>query len=159
VIAAAVAADAHEFIRHLPEGYQTTLADRGARLSGGQRQRIAIARAMLRDAPILLLDEPTTGLDPHAADRIIEPLHRLMAGRATLVISHSLLTVRRATQILVLDKGRVVERGRHEQLLKAGGAYADLWVAAGLATTELPTGARSGGRQARPPRQEASSAS
>jgi ATP-binding cassette subfamily B protein len=160
VIAAAVAADAHEFIRHLPEGYQTTLADRGARLSGGQRQRLAIARAMLRDAPILLLDEPTTGLDPHAADRIIEPLHRLMAGRATLVISHSLLTVRRATQILVLDKGRVVERGRHEQLLKAGGAYADLWVAAGLATTELPTGAaRSGGRQARPPRQEASSPS
>ncbi|MCW2726996.1 MAG: transporter [Frankiales bacterium] len=135
VIAAAVDADADAFISRLPEGYQTRLGERGTRLSGGQRQRIAIARAMLRDSPVLLLDEPTTGLDPHAADRILGPLHRLMAGRATIVISHSLLTAREATQILVLEHGHVTEHGRHDQLLRDDGPYAKLWHAAGLTAT------------------------
>jgi ABC-type multidrug transport system fused ATPase/permease subunit len=131
IIAAARAADAHDFISELPDGYLTQVGERGRRLSGGQGQRIAIARAMLRDAPVLLLDEPTTGLDAVSADRVMAPLRRLMAGRATLVISHNLMTVREATQILVLDHGKIVERGRHDDLRLAGGHYAQLLQAAG----------------------------
>jgi len=130
---AARAADAHEFIAALPEGYDTRIGERGRRLSGGQCQRLAIARAMLRDAPVLVLDEPTTGLDPGSTDRILEPLRRLMSGRATIIVSHNLTTVREATQILVLDHGRVVERGTHQQLLRRGGQYGELWRVAGLA--------------------------
>ncbi|MFF2517826.1 ABC transporter ATP-binding protein [Streptomyces sp. NPDC058086] len=126
IVAAARAADAHDFIRLLPDGYDTMVGQRGRTLSGGQRQRLAIARAMIRDAPVLLLDEPTTGLDARSGMRVMDPLRRLMAGRTTVVISHNLLTVRDATRIVVLDHGRVLETGTHDDLLARGGAYAGL---------------------------------
>src|SRR5919198_1234035 len=110
--AAARAADAHDFIAALPGGYEEVVGHRGRRLSGGQRQRLAIARAMVRDAPVLVLDEPTTGIDAESSERILAPLRRLIAGRTTIVISHDLLTVREATEIVVLDAGRVAQRGR-----------------------------------------------
>lgn len=124
---AAREADADGFIAALPAGYDTAIGEKGARLSGGQRQRVMIARAMIRDAPVLILDEPTTGLDTESARRIIEPLRRLMRGRTTIVITHDLATVREATTILVVDSGRIVERGTHEELLLGGGAYAQLY--------------------------------
>jgi ABC-type multidrug transport system fused ATPase/permease subunit len=127
VRAAARAADADAFIRALPDGYATRLGQRGRRLSGGQRQRVAIARALLRDAPVLVLDEPTTGLDAESSQRVLDPLRRLMAGRTTLVISHNLLTVRDADRIVVLEGGRVVETGSHDQLVRLDGAYARLY--------------------------------
>ncbi|MFF5406306.1 ABC transporter ATP-binding protein [Streptomyces misionensis] len=126
IVAAARAADAHEFVERLPDGYDTLVGQRGRTLSGGQCQRLAIARAMVRDAPVLLLDEPTTGLDAGSGRRIMEPLRRLMAGRTTIVISHNLLTVRDATRIVVLDAGRVVEDGAHAELLDLDGTYARL---------------------------------
>ncbi|MGW3208023.1 ABC transporter ATP-binding protein [Streptomyces sp. NPDC001135] len=126
IVAAARAADAHEFIERLPEGYDSLVGQRGRTLSGGQCQRLAIARAMIRDAPVLLLDEPTTGLDARSGRRIMDPLRRLMAGRTTVVISHNLLTVRDATRIVVLDHGRVVEHGAHADLLRVEGTYARL---------------------------------
>jgi ABC-type multidrug transport system fused ATPase/permease subunit len=127
VVAAAQAADAHEFIQRLPDGYATRVGQRGRLLSGGQRQRVAIARAMVRDAPVLLLDEPTASLDAGATERILAPLRRLMAGRTTIVISHDLLTVAEADQILYLERGRVVEAGTHEELLRSGNGYAHLY--------------------------------
>jgi ABC-type multidrug transport system fused ATPase/permease subunit len=127
VVAAAVAADAHDFVTELPEGYDTNIGQKGRLLSGGQRQRIAIARAMIRQAPILILDEPTTGLDAASTERIMEPLRRLMSGRATIVISHNLMTVRDATTIVVLDHGRIVERGSHAELILADGPYSRLY--------------------------------
>jgi ATP-binding cassette subfamily B protein len=127
LIEAAKAADAHEFITALPEGYQTRVGQRGRLLSGGQRQRIAIARAMIRDAPILLLDEPTTGLDADAAQRILTPLRRLMTGRTTIIISHNLLTVADADQIIYLEHGRIIETGTHDQLLMNNDQYAHLY--------------------------------
>lgn len=124
---AARQADAHEFIMALPHGYDTTIGQGGADLSGGQRQRLAIARALIRDAPILLLDEPTTGLDAASADRIMQPIRRLLRDRTSIVISHDLLTTRTADDIIVLDRGAIVERGTHESLMALNRRYASLY--------------------------------
>jgi ABC-type multidrug transport system fused ATPase/permease subunit len=125
--AAAHAAGADAFIGELPDGYETEVGERGRRLSGGQRQRVAIARALVADAPVLILDEPSTGLDAEAKAALVGPLRELMRARTTIVISHDLLTTRDADRIAVLDGGRVVELGRHEELLGRGGLYARLW--------------------------------
>lgn len=124
--AAARLASAHEFIEALPEGYDTVLGERGVNLSGGERQRIAIARAAIRDAPILILDEPTTGLDEENARKVTQALDRLTRGHTTFLVTHDLRQVTRADQILYIDGGRVVEQGSHEELLRAGGRYATL---------------------------------
>ena len=119
-------AAADEFIADLPQGYDTRVGEAGSRLSGGQKQRIAIARAFLKDAPLLLLDEATSALDTQSEIKVQQALERLMAGRTTFMIAHRLSTVRHADQILVLDKGEIVERGTHDDLLRAGGLYARL---------------------------------
>ena len=124
--AAAIKANAHDFIVGLPDGYDTQVGERGVMLSGGQRQRIAIARAILKDAPILILDEATSALDSESERHVQRALASLMANRTTFVIAHRLATVRHAQQILVLDGGRVVERGSHDELLVQGGLYRNL---------------------------------
>jgi ABC-type multidrug transport system fused ATPase/permease subunit len=126
VEAAARAANAHDFISALPDGYDTQVGERGATLSGGERQRVCIARAFLKDAPVLILDEPTSSVDLRTEAVILEALDRLMIGRTTFIIAHRLSTVRRADQILVVDKGRIVERGTHDELLRHHGLYAEL---------------------------------
>jgi len=127
IFAAAEAANADGFISRLPHGYDTQVGENGAGLSGGQRQRIAIARAILKDAPILLLDEATSSLDSESEYLIRGAMHRLMSGRTTLVIAHRLSTIRHADMILVLDQGRIVETGRHDELLRRQGLYARMY--------------------------------
>jgi subfamily B ATP-binding cassette protein MsbA len=127
VEAAARAAHAHEFILSLPGGYETTLGEAAHRLSQGQRQRLSIARALLKDSPILILDEATSSLDSESEAEVQQALHNLMEGRTTLVIAHRLSTVRRADRIVVLDAGRVVEGGSHAELLAKKGTYARLY--------------------------------
>lgn len=126
IIAAARAAGAHEFIMNLPDGYDTLIGERGAQLSGGERQRVSIARAFLRDAPILILDEPTSAIDSKTESVILDALERLMAGRTTFIVAHRLSTVRHADLILLMNCGQIAERGTHDELLLRGGVYRQL---------------------------------
>jgi ATP-binding cassette, subfamily B, bacterial MsbA len=126
IVAAATAAAAHDFIMRLPDGYETSVGDRGSRLSGGERQRVALARALLKNAPILLLDEATSALDSESERLVQDALALLARGRTSLVIAHRLSTIRAADLIVVMDGGRVAEQGSHEELIAAGGIYAML---------------------------------
>jgi subfamily B ATP-binding cassette protein MsbA len=127
IIRAAKLANAHEFIEEMPEGYDTMVGERGVTLSGGQRQRIAIARAVIRDTPILILDEPTSGLDAASEQAVFEALDRLMKDKTSIVIAHHLATIRRADIIFVVKDNTLVERGTHDELLAAGGLYSELY--------------------------------
>ena len=127
IVEAAKAAEAHDFVSALPQGYDTQVGERGMKLSGGQRQRLALARAILKDPPILVLDEATSAVDNETEAAIQRSLDRLVVGRTSLVIAHRLSTIRNATRIHVLEAGRIVESGRHDDLLAKGGAYATLW--------------------------------
>jgi ATP-binding cassette subfamily B protein len=127
ILHAAEMANAHEFIDKLPEGYNTMVGERGVTLSGGQRQRIAIARAIIRNTPILILDEPSTGLDAASEKLVFEALDRLMEGRTSIVVAHRLSTIRRANVIFVVKDGTIVESGKQDELLKTGGLYSELY--------------------------------
>jgi subfamily B ATP-binding cassette protein MsbA len=124
IVAAAKAAHAHDFIAALSRGYDADVGERGLQLSGGERQRIAIARALIKDAPIILLDEATAALDSESEHHVQAAIARLCMGRTTIVIAHRLATVMHADRILVIDGGQVVESGRHDELLRRGGRYA-----------------------------------
>lgn len=126
IVEMAKLANAHEFISEMPQGYDSAVGDRGLTLSGGQRQRIGIARALIRDSPILILDEPTAALDAESEHQVMSALQRLMRDRTVITIAHRLSTIRDADKIVVLEEGRVVEEGSHNELLSAGGRYADL---------------------------------
>lgn len=123
ILRAAELANASEFIEKMPEGYDTLVGERGVTLSGGQRQRIAIARAIIRNTPILILDEPSSGLDAASEHLVFEALDRLMEGKTCIIVAHRLSTIRRADVIFVVENGAIAERGTHEELLKAGGLY------------------------------------
>lgn len=127
IISAAKSAHADEFIKNLPQGYDTLVGERGVKLSGGERQRVAIARAMLKNAPILVLDEATSSLDSVSESYIQDAFNELMKGKTTIVIAHRLSTIQKMDRIIVLDKGVIVEEGSHRELLAKGGVYADLW--------------------------------
>ena len=127
VIQAAQIANAHEFISEMPEGYHTNIGDRGSKMSGGQRQRISIARAILKNPPILILDEATSALDTESERLVQDAITKLMKNRTTLVIAHRLSTIQHADEILVLQKGEILERGRHGELLEKGGVYRKLY--------------------------------
>ena len=125
VVAAAKAARCHDFITALPDGYDTIIGESGATISGGERQRLSIARAMLKDAPIIILDEATANVDPENEAELQEAVKALTAGKTLVMIAHRMKTVQEADQILVLDQGRIVQRGRHAELMQQGGIYAD----------------------------------
>ncbi|MEP6919323.1 MAG: ATP-binding cassette domain-containing protein, partial [Acidobacteriota bacterium] len=138
--AAARAAHAHEFIVSLPAGYETRIGERGQRLSGGQKQRLAIARALLKNSPILILDEATSSLDSESELLVQDALHNLMRNRTSFVIAHRLSTVRRADRIVVLERGRIVEIGCHDELLaRPGGVYAKLYALQLFETPAAPS--------------------
>jgi ATP-binding cassette subfamily B protein len=120
-------AEAHEFISHLPSGYDTLIGERGQKLSGGQRQRLSIARAILKNPPILILDEATSAVDNETESAIARSLQKITQHRTTIMIAHRLSTIRHADCIYVLEKGQIVEQGKHEPLLKKPGIYANLW--------------------------------
>jgi ATP-binding cassette, subfamily B, bacterial len=124
---AAQRAQADGFISQLPNGYDSLVGERGSHLSVGQRQRIGIARAFLKNAPILLLDEPTSALDPATESAIMDTIKELMRGRTTLIVTHRIATIHNVDQIVVLEQGRVVEQGRGPELIKRGGVYANLY--------------------------------
>jgi ATP-binding cassette subfamily C protein CydC len=124
---AVTAAQLHDLIAGLPQGYETVIGEQGLRLSGGERQRLAIARALLKDAPILILDEPTAHLDALTEQAVLGSIQGLMAGRATLLATHRLIEMERMDEILVLRDGSIIERGSHAQLLESGGLYARMW--------------------------------
>lgn len=127
IVEAAKQANAHDFIENMPDGYETVVGERGVTISGGQRQRIGMARAIIRGAPILILDEPTSGLDALSEAIVFDALHRLMAGKTCIVITHRLATIRKANIIFVLKDGSIVERGKHEDLLARNGLYKELY--------------------------------
>jgi ATP-binding cassette subfamily B protein/subfamily B ATP-binding cassette protein MsbA len=126
VVAAAKVANAHEFILEKEQGYDTNIGDRGVKLSGGQRQRISIARAILKNPPILILDEATASLDTESERAVQEALDRLMSSRTTIAIAHRLSTIRGADEIIVMHEGQIVERGRHDELIALNGYYKKL---------------------------------
>ncbi len=127
ILKAAELANAHEFIEKMPEGYDTMVGERGITLSGGQKQRIAIARAVIRNTPILILDEPSSGLDAASEKLVFEALDRMMEGKTSIVIAHRLATIRRADIIFVVKDGVIVEQGNHDELLQKAGVYAELY--------------------------------
>jgi ATP-binding cassette subfamily C protein CydC len=127
LIQAAQQAKLHDFILSLPQGYDSLVGESGCALSGGQRQRLAIARVLLKNAPILILDEAMTGLDPLTEREVMDEIYQLMEGRTTLVITHRLPGLEKMDEILVLDKGQIVERGKHEELLRQKGRYHKMW--------------------------------